>query len=403
MAWNEPDNNDGRDKKPGQNDPWGNRPGSNGNEQGPPDLDELIGSFSKKLSGLFGGGGSGSGGGQGGSPSISGGLISGIFVILALIWVGAGFYTVDEGERGVVLRFGQAQEAVVFPGLHWNPPLIDQVTKVNVTRVYDQSFSNSMLTEDDNIVDVSMTVQYQVNDARNYFLNVRDPDISLQRAAEAAIRHEVGSSTMQTAMTSAREQIAQNVAIRLQNSMDLYGTGIIVSQVNIAEVQQPVPVRAAYDDVIRAGVDREAFQNEANAYANQVIPQARGLARRVVEEANAYRDQVVARAEGEAQRFTQLLTEYQRAPAVTRERLHLDTLEIIMANSSKVLIDVEGGNSMMYLPLDQMLQRQGQTQAGRNTFESLNNQDIRNLSNQVIQDIQSRSGTTTTTATRTGR
>jgi modulator of FtsH protease HflK len=406
MAWNEPENNDGRDKKPGQNDPWGNRPGGNGNEQGPPDLDELIGSFSKKLSGLFGGGGSGknSGGSQdSGGPSISGGLIAGVFVVLALIWVGAGFYTVDEGERGVVLRFGQAQEAVVFPGLHWNPPLIDQVTKVNVTRVYDQSFSNSMLTEDDNIVDVSMTVQYQVTDARSYYLNVRDPDVSLQRAAEAAIRHEVGSSTMQTAMTSAREQIAVNVAERLQNSMNQYGTGIIISQVNIAEVQQPVPVRAAYDDVIRAGVDREAFQNEANAYANQVIPQARGLARRVVEEANAYRDQVVARSEGEAQRFTQLLAEYQRAPAVTRERLYLDTLETIMANSSKVLIDVEGGNSMMYLPLDQMLQRQGQTQAGRNNIDGLNTQDIRNLSNQVIQDIQARSGTSTTTATRTGR
>jgi len=392
MAWNEPDNNDGKDKK---DDPWGSRrPGGGGNDQGPPDLEEVISTIVKKLSGIFGGKGSGSGNqGSGGSGnSISGGLVLGVVTILAIIWAGSGFYTVDEQERGVVLRFGKAMEGVVMPGLHWNPKLIDAVTKINVTRVYDESFANSMLTEDDNIVDVSMTVQFQVTDARSYYLNVRDPENSLRLAAESAIRHEIGSSDMETATTSAREQIAEDVKTRLQNYMDLYQTGIIVSEVNIAEVQQPAPVRAAYDDVIKAGVDREAYQNEANAYANQVIPEARGLARRVREEAEAYRDQVVARAEGEAQRFSQLLVEYQRSPEVTRERLYLETMQEVLSNSSKVLFDVEGGNNMMFLPLDQILQRNGSV-----SMEAMSTQDIRNLSNQVLQDLNRQS------TTRTGR
>ncbi len=391
MAWNEPDNNDGNNR---QDDPWGSRrPGGGGNDQGPPDLDEIIASMMKKLSGIFGGkkgGGSNRGGNEDGS--MSSGLVMGIITILAIIWVGSGFYTVDEQERGVVLRFGEALEGVVMPGLHWNPRLIDEVTKINVTRVYDESFTNSMLTEDDNIVDVSMTVQYQVTDARSYYLNVRDPVTSLQLAAESAIRHEIGSSEMETATTSGREQIAQDVMTRLQNYMDLYQTGIIVSEVNIAEVQQPAPVRAAYDDVIKAGVDREAYQNEANAYANQVVPEARGLARRVIEEAEAYRDQVVAQAEGEAQRFSQLLVEYQRAPDVTRERLYLETLQDVLSNSSKVLFDVDGGNNMMFLPLDQILQRSGSV-----SMEAMSTQDIRNLSNQVIQDLNRQS------TVRTGR
>ena len=383
MAWNEPDNNDG---KKNQDDPWGGkRPSGGGNDQGPPDIDEIISSLMKKFSSVFGGKSNGSGnhgtGGNGGN-SISGGLILGVVTIMAVIWTGTGFYTVDEQERGVVLRFGKALEGVVMPGLHWNPRIVDTVTKINVTRVYDESFSNSMLTEDDNIVDVAMTIQYQITDARSYYLNVRDPENSLRLASESAIRHEIGSSDMETATTSAREQIALDVMVRLQSYMDIYQTGIIVSEVNIAEVQQPAPVRAAYDDVIKAGVDREAYQNEANAYANQVIPEARGLARRVLEEAEGYRAQVVAQSQGEAQRFSQLLVEYQRSPEVTRERLYLDTMQEIMSNSSKVLLDVEGGNNMMVLPLDQILRRGGNV-----SMEAMSTEDIRNLSNQVIQDL----------------
>ncbi len=390
MAWNEPDDNNG--KKSNNDDPWNTqRPGGGGNDQGPPDLDEIIASLSKRFSGIFGGKRSG-GGSAGGGNSVSGGLVLGVITIMAILWVGMGFYTVDEQERGVVLRFGRALDGVVLPGLHWNPWLVDEVTKINVTRVYDESFSNSMLTEDDNIVDVSMTVQYQVTDARANFLYVRDPELSLEMAAESAIRHEIGSSEMEAATTSARVQIAQDVRTRLQSYMDLYQTGITISEVNLDQAQQPAPVRAAYDDVIKAGVDQVAFQNEANAYANQVIPEARGLARRVVEEANAYRDQVIARAEGEAQRFTQLLTEYQRSPEVTRERLYLETMQEVLGNTSKVLIAVEGGNNMMYLPLDQMLQRSRNT--GNVSMEALSTQDLRNLSNQVIQDLNRQSTTT---------
>lgn len=349
MAWNEPDNDDRKD------DPWGNRPG--GNDKGPPDLEELANAFMRKVRGIFGGGKGGSGGDGGGGETISGGLVVGVLVILAIIWVGAGFYTVDEQERGVVLRFGVAQEAVVMPGLHWNPPLIDAVTLINVTQVYDREFSDTMLTEDDNIIDITMTVQYVITDARKYYLEVEDPEISLQHAAESAIRHVVGSSTMDNAITTGREQIAQDTMVRLQDYMDMYGTGITVRQVNIEQSLPPQQVRDAFDDVIKAREDNQSFQNQARAYANQVIPESRGQARRQIEEANAYRERVIAQAQGEAQRFEQLLVEYQKAPEVTRERLYIDALQQVMSNVSKVMVDVDGsGNNMMVLPLDQIIQ-----------------------------------------------
>jgi len=348
MAWNEPDNDDRKD------DPWSKRPG--GNDQGPPDLEEVFNSFLRKVTGIFGGGKGGSGGGSGGE-TISGGLVVGVLIILAIIWVGAGFYTVDEQERGVVMRFGVAQEAVVLPGLHWNPPLVDEVNLINVTRVYDRDFSNTMLTEDDNIIDITMTVQYVITDARDYFLEVEDPEISLQHAAESAIRHVVGSSTMDNAITTGRDQIAQDTMIRLQDYMDLYGTGVTIRQVNIEQSLPPQQVRDAFDDVIKAREDNQSFQNQARAYANQVVPESRGQARRQIEEANAYKERVIAQAEGEARRFEQLLVEYQKAPEVTRERLYIDALQQVMSSVSKVMIDVDGsGNNMMVLPLDQIIQ-----------------------------------------------
>jgi membrane protease subunit HflK len=264
---------------------------------------------------------------------------------------------VDEQERGVVLRLGRAQEGVVSPGLHWNPPLIDEVNRINVTRVYDQRFSNTMLTEDDNIVDITMTVQYVITDARQFFLNVEDPEVSLQQAAESAIRHVVGGSAMDEVISTGREVLAEDAHARLQSYLDRYGTGITVSQFNIAQSQQPEQVREAFDDVIKAREDNQSYQNEARAYANQVVPEARGQALRQRQEAEAYKADVIARAEGEAQRFEQLLVEYQKAPEVTRERLYIDAMQEILANSSKVMVDVEGGNNMMYLPLDQLIQQ----------------------------------------------
>ena len=375
MAWNEPDNDDRKD------DPWNNRP--SGNDQGPPDLENIINSFISKVSGLLGGRGSGgSGGGQGGEGTLSGGLVVGVLIILAIIWVGAGFYTVDEQERGVVLRFGVAQEAVVLPGLHWNPPLVDEVTLINVTRVYDRDFSNTMLTEDDNIIDITMSVQYVITNARNYFLEVEDPEISLQHAAESAIRHVVGSSTMDNAITTGREQIAQDTMVRLQDYLDLYGTGITVRQVNIDQSLPPQQVRDAFDDVIKADEDNESYQNEARAYANTVIPEARGNALRQMADANAYKEQVIAQAEGQAQRFEQLLVEYQRAPEVTRDRLYIDALQTVLSNVSKVMIDTNGsGNNMMVLPLDQIINTNRRTPEVTGSFEGSGNTQLRSLQN----------------------
>lgn len=393
MAWNEPDNDDRKQ------DPWGSGP-RGGKDQGPPDIDELLSSLGKKFSRFFGGG-RGGGFGGGGDGKLSNGLLAGVVVIGGIIWVAAGFYTVDETERGVVLRFGQAQEAVVQPGLHWNPPLIDQVTKINVTRVNDQAISGDMLTEDDNIVNLSMTVQYIISDPRDYYLEVRDPDLSLREAAESAVRHVVGSSTMDTALTVGRQQMALDVQERLQQYLDSYGTGITVSQVNIDRSQPPDDVREAFDDVIKAREDNRSFQNEARAYANQVVPEARGRARRVREEAEAYKEQVTARAEGDASRFEQLLAEYKKSPDVLRRRLYLETMESVMANSSKVLVDVEGGgNNMIYLPLDRMMQQGRQLSSDGSSSGNdgpLNEQELRQLSDQVIRNIQSRQGTSTTT------
>ena len=377
MAWNEPDNDDRKD------DPWSNRP--SGNDQGPPDLEEVLNSFISKITGLFGGGKGGKGGkggNDGGGETISGGLVVGVIVILGIIWVGAGFYTVDEQERGVVLRFGVAQEAVVLPGLHWNPPLVDSVTLINVTRVYDRDFSDTMLTEDDNIIDITMTVQYVITDARKYYLEVEDPEISLQHAAESAIRHIVGSSTMDNAITLGRDQIAQDTALRLQDYMDLYGTGITIRQVNIDQSLPPQQVREAFDDVIKAREDNQSFQNQARAYANQVVPESRGQARRQIEEANAYKDRVVAQAEGEARRFEQLLVEYQKAPEVTRERLYIDALQRVMGSVSKVMVDVDGsGNNMIVLPLDQIIQSGRRLPEVSGSFESNGNSQLRDFSN----------------------
>jgi len=359
MAWNEPDNNDRK------NDPWGSRSGKK--DQGPPDLDQMLSDFVRRLGGLFGGGKRPAG--PGGESGLIGGIMVLVLVAALVIYGFAGFYTVNEQERGVVLRLGRAQEHVVPPGLQWNPPLIDQVHIINVTRVYDQRFNHTMLTEDDNIVDISMTVQYVITDARKYYLNVDDPEISLQQAAESALRHVVGSSRMDEVINTGRERLAQETRARLQLYLDNYGTGISINQLNIAQSQPPQQVRAAFDDVIKASEDNQSIQNNARQYASQVVPEARGNALRQQQEANAYKDRVVARAQGDAQRFEQLLAAYQKAPKVTRERLYLDTMAEIYAKNPKVMVDVKNGNNMMYLPLDQLVKQARRSDTPANTSE----------------------------------
>jgi membrane protease subunit HflK len=348
MAWNEPGGGN-----QGGKDPWGNK-----NDQGPPDLDEAFRKLQNNLTEMFGGKKSSGGGGSAGSGGgMSKGMLGAIAGVLFLGWLVMGVYTIDQQERGVVLRFGKELPEVVLPGLHWNPPIIDRVLKENVTRVRDIRIDSEMLTEDENIVKVvNMTVQYVISDVSNYLLRVRNPDVSLIQATESALRHEVGSAVMNDVLTEGRAALGSLVQERIQTYMDEYQTGITVTQVNIDETAPPDAVRAAFDDVIKAREDEVRFRNEADAYANQIVPEARGEAQRLLEEAEGYRQRVVAQARGEAERFNKLYTEYQAAPEVTRERIYIDTLESVMSNSTKVMIDVDGGNNLLYLPLDQIMQ-----------------------------------------------
>ena len=360
MAWNE---SGGGDK-----DPWGNR-----GEQGPPDLDEAIRKLQGQLSGLFGGGkGSTGGGGRG----ISSGTISLLLIVLAGLYVFSGVYQVDEQERGVVFRFGKLMDEEVTPGLHWNPPLIDQVQLVNVTQVQSHSHQASMLTEDENIVDISLTVQWVIASAADYLINVRDPKKSLDQATESALRHVAGSATMDQVITDGREAIAIEVQERLRAYLKTYGTGIDITKVNIDRSAPPVQVQDAFNDVQKAKEDQQKFINQATAYSQQIVPEARGKAQRQLEEAQAYRDRVIARSEGEAERFEKLLNEYSLAKRVTRDRLYIDALENVFKNASKVMVDVEGGNNMMYLPLDKLTQQSG---------SNASNVDITNLRREMEQ------------------
>lgn len=400
MAWNEPGN------KGNSNDPWGggnsnggngnggNGGGRRGNDQGPPDLDEIIRKLSKTVKGLLGGKGGAGGSGGGGSVSsgASIGLLGGFVVLAAVVWAALGFYTVDEAERAVVLRFGEIQDEVVLPGLRWNPPLIDRVEKVNISRVNTRSYASDMLTTDENIVTVAISVQYVVEDPMDYVVMVRDPQLGLDQAVESAVRHVVGSTTMDRVLTQGRADVAAEVRARAQSYMVTYTTGILITQVNVENAQPPIAVQAAFDDVIRAREDEQRAQNQALAYANRVIPEARGEAQRIIEQANAYRDQVIARAEGEASRFEQLLIEYERAPKVTRERLYIDAIQEVLSNTSKVLIDVEGGNNMMFLPLDRMMQGVTDSAASGGRLQ-LNAQQIRDLADQVGRELSSQSTT----------
>lgn len=357
MAWNE---SGGGDK-----DPWGNR---GNNNDGPPDLDEAIRKLQGQLSGMFGGGGGqGSKGGSG--NGLSTGSI-GLVILLALGLYGfAGVYQVDEQERGVVFRFGKVLAEEVGPGLHWNPPLIDQVDLVNVTQVQSHSHQALMLTEDENIVDVSLTVQWVIDSAPNFLVNVREPRDSLAQATESALRHVVGSASMDEVITDGREAIAIEVQDRLQSYLRSYGAGIDVTKVNIDRSAPPVQVQDAFNDVQKAKEDQQKFINQATAYAQQVVPEARGRAQRQLEEAQGYRDRVIARSEGEAERFEKLLAEYSQAKQVTRDRLYIDAMENVFKNSSKVMIDVKGGNNMMYLPLDKI--GQGATSSNSNEVQTL--------------------------------
>ena len=356
MAWNEPGGQN--DKGNGDKDPWKTNRGNRGN-QGPPDLDEVFKNLQKKFGSLFGG----KGGSNGGSIGSSGGGIGiGIVVaVLLVFWIATGFYKIEEAERGLVFRFGEHVETTQ-KGLHWHLPVpIERIEKVDVTKVYTIPINSTMLTQDENIVDIHGTVQYQIDNAEKYSFNVRHPEISLSQVTEIALRESIGRSKMDYVITEGRGEIALQVKDIIQGIVNDYQTGLIIFKVNIQSAKPPEAVKDAFDDVTQAREDEERFKNEAEAYRNEVIPKARGAAARISEEAEAYKNEVIARAEGEANRFNQLLTEYTKAPEVTRERLYLDMMENVLSNSSKVMVDVKGGNNLLYLPLDKLMDRQSST------------------------------------------
>jgi membrane protease subunit HflK len=343
MAWNDPGG--GKDR-----DPWGNR----GGDQGPPDLDEAFRKLQAQLANIFGSR-RGGGGGGGGASNINPGMVGAGVGLAAIVYACLGLYQIDQQERGVVFRFGAMQNDVVLPGLHWNPPIMDHVEKVNVTGVNFHHHQALMLTKDENIVDVSITVQYVIDDPKSWLTGVRQPDVSLDHATESALRHVVGSSLMDSVITEGRASIGAEVQERLQSYLNRYGTGILVSKVNIDASGPPKQVQDAFIDVQKAKEDEQRVINEATAYSEGIIPEARGDAQRQIEQANAYRDRVIARSEGEASRFKKLLVEYHRSKQVTRDRLYIDAMEQALARTSKVLVDVEGGNNVLYLPLDRMI------------------------------------------------
>ena len=340
MAWNEPG---------GGKDPWG----ANNSSGGPPDIDEALKKIRSRIESIFGSGGGGGKKSSGGSGNKS--LVGLILTVLIIGWSITGFYQVDEKEQAVVLRLGKFLDTM-GPGLHWNPPLVDSVTKVRVTEERQYSSQGQMLTEDENIVELPLTVQYNINDVKSFVLNVKDPELSLRQASDSALRHVVGSSKLDEVVSTGRLKIGDEVQLRLQTYLDNYGTGIKVRKINIQEAKPPSQVKAAYDDVIKAREDKERLVNEAQTYSNGIIPEARGQAQRLIEESNGYLEQVVAEAQGESKRFELLLSEYNKAPEVTRQRIYLDAMEEVMSSSTKVLVDVEGGNNMLYLPLDKIMQ-----------------------------------------------
>ena len=346
MAWNEPGGNSNNQ------DPWGGRKG--GDRKGPPDLDEAFRKLQDSLNGLFGGGKKGGGDGDTGKGGGFGMLLIGL-ALLAVVWLYSAIYVVDEQEQAVVLRFGKYYETV-GPGLNIYFPPFDRKFQENVTRERAYSKQGQMLTEDENIIEVPLTVQYKIANLKDFVLNVDQPEVSLQHATDSAVRHVVGSTEMDQVLTEGRELMASEVKERLQRFLDNYQTGINVTQVNLQSAAAPREVQEAFDDVIRAREDEQREKNQAETYANGVVPEARGQAQRLIEDASGYRDEVVSRATGEADRFTALVAEYRKAPEITRERLYLDTMQDIMSNTSKVLVTGDKGqNNLLYLPLDKMI------------------------------------------------
>ncbi|TVQ90211.1 MAG: FtsH protease activity modulator HflK [Chromatiaceae bacterium] len=357
MAWNEPGG--------GNKDPWG----SNQGNQDPPNLDEIVRKLQERLGGLFGGGAGGGGSSGGGlGPNISSKAVAIVLAVLFIGWMLTGIYIVAPAERGVVMRFG-AYEKTTGPGPHWHIPWpIEMVRIVDVDAISSFSHKAAMLTKDENIVDVELTVQSRIEDAANFLFQDQNPNKTLRDATETVVRKTIGGNNLDFILTEGRGAVGTIIEQRVQDLMNQYKTGLLVTSVNMQPAKPPEQVKEAFDDAIKAREDKERLENKAEAYSNEILPQARGEAARALADAKAYRDRVIASAEGETARFTSVLTEYTRAPRVTRERLFIDTMEQVLAESNKILIDVPDGNSLMYLPLDRIIPKDATVAPPRTTL-----------------------------------
>ncbi|MEC7875374.1 MAG: FtsH protease activity modulator HflK [Pseudomonadota bacterium] len=371
MAWNEPP--DGDKNK----DPWGKN-----NNQGPPDLDEIVQKMQKGIGGIFGSKQTRKDGNSS-FPFL-------IAIILLIAWLVFDMtYLIDQQQKGVVLRFGKHVNTL-NPGLNIRLPRpIEKVRKVNVGQVRSITHKATMLTQDENIVDVEVAVQWRIGSATNFLFNVYDPFPTLRQVTESAVREVIGKSELDFVLTEGRSEIAQKIQILIQDVLDDYESGIYISSVEMQPAKPPEEVKAAFDDAIKAREDEQRLVNEAEAYRNDVIPKARGSAARLREESNGYKARVIAKAEGEASRFEQLLIEYTRAPKVTRERLYIDAIESVFSNTSKVLIDNENGNSLMYLPIDRLINKEV-NRSSNSTFKSLENQSSSTASDNVKNNLKGR-------------
>ncbi|MET0065139.1 MAG: FtsH protease activity modulator HflK [Candidatus Thiodiazotropha sp.] len=345
MAWNEPGGNG--------KDPWSGK----GGDQGPPDLDEVVKKLQEKFGGIFGGGkpprdGASIGGGSGPGAKTIGFIVA----IALIIWLATGIYIIDAPERGVVLRFG-AYHQTTQPGPHWHIPFpVERVIPVNVDQITSFRHKAQMLTRDENIVDVELTIQSRIQDAADYLFQDRDPNKTLRDATETAVREIIGKSDLDFILTQGRSAIAEQIKYGAQGLVDTYKTGLIITSVNMQPAKPPEQVKSAFDDAIKAREDKERLENQAEAYANEIVPKARGEAARLLADASAYKDRVISEAQGDTSRFLAVLKEYQLEPKVTRERLYLDAIESMLSQTSKVMLDTQGGNSLMYLPLDKLIQ-----------------------------------------------
>ncbi len=348
MSWN-PDNKD--------KDPWGNR----GNDQGPPDLDEVVKKMQDGIGKIFGGGSGGKISSEGKGPTVA---LVGILLLLLLGYEMV--YRIDPAERGVVMRFGKYVTSLQ-PGPHIRfPRPIEQVVKVNVERIQTITSESSMLTGDENIVDVEVAVQYRIKDATNYLFKIADPDVSVNRVTESAIRDIIGQSTLTFVITEGRAQIATDAQKLIQDILDTYESGVEITSVNMQPAKPPEAVKAAFDDAIKAREDEQRKINEAEAYRNEVVERAAGEAARIRAEAEGYKEQVIAQAQGESERFNQLYAEYQKAPEVTRKRLYIEAMESVLSNTNKVIVDNDNGSSLMYLPLDKLIEKGSSTRSSAN-------------------------------------